>query len=363
MAHGQSTVRSRTIRDDAQLADSKRVGLNPQASYDVEFAARVYDEFLRGAIRANADWTTDVAITSAADLALNTSGNTITTSSTKLDDIKKGQWIRVSGSVSAGNNTWWKVITEGTYSITVAGGTLVGDGGAAIALHGSYIRNGSTQHSYSIQERYEDLTNKWRLMTGARPTGFNLNQADGAIIDGSFSFEGKQREKKTSGSGDGTVTAAAAEDPVSEVEGFAAAWIDNALLTVDIFELNIQAQIGTRPRKGLGNLARTALNLNAPEITGRMSFYFDDNSSAYDGDYEDFTKFSLAFALDLQGGDYYLFELPQCVFTNEPGETPGIDSDIMLALDFASEPGGSYNEDALGGTPVEKTIQICRVRA
>ena len=41
MPNGQDTVRSQTIRSDAQLSDSKRVGLSPTAQYSVEFHASV----------------------------------------------------------------------------------------------------------------------------------------------------------------------------------------------------------------------------------------------------------------------------------------------------------------------------------
>ena len=113
MAYGVETVRSQTVRSDAQLADSKRVGISPTANYDFELAARIYDDFMRSAVRSDADWSTSASVSGATDIAAVNSGNVFTSSSTDFtaSNIAKGQWIYVSGFTTAGNNGWFKVST------------------------------------------------------------------------------------------------------------------------------------------------------------------------------------------------------------------------------------------------------------
>lgn len=358
MPHGQETVRSQSLRTDAQLADSKRVGLSPTVSYDFEFAANTYDEHLRQVIRSDADWTSDLAI-SASDISFSSSGNTIDSVAGDFGSVTKGQWIKVTGAANSGNNSWWRVTAATIYSLTVAGGTLTDEGaGNTIVINGSQLLNGETLHSMSIQENYTDLTNRWRIAAGVRLNAFSLQQSAGGIITGSFAGDAKQRLQAAAGGGTGTVTAALSKDVVTEVDGFEQIWIDNTVITTDVFALGLDIATGNRPRKALGSLPRTAMNQNAPEVTGSIEMYLEDDTWTYDSDYQNFTAFSMAFWVDMQSGDHYLFELPQCKFTAEPATNPGLDSDLMLSFTFAAEPGSSY-----GSGSDEKTIQVCRVLA
>ena len=115
--------------------------------------------------------------------------------------------------------------------------------------------------------------------------------------------------------------------------------------------------IPNRPAKGLGNSQRTRMPQGSPEVTGSFSVYMEDSTWGLDTAWEAFTKQGLAFSLDLQNSDRYLIEFPQCAFTNEAGDNPGLDGDVMLGLDFAAEPGGSH-----GGSTLEKTVVITRVQ-
>lgn len=196
MAYGVETVRSQTVRSDAQLADSKRVGISPTANYDFELAAQTYDDFMRSAVRSDADWSTSASVSAATDIAAANSGNVFTSSSTDFtaSNIAKGQWIYVSGFTTAGNNGWFKVSTIAANSLAVTGATLTDEAaGDSITMEGSYVWSGSTEHSYSLQQQYQDLTDRYHLMTGARLNAFSLNQTPGGIITASIAFDGKDR--------------------------------------------------------------------------------------------------------------------------------------------------------------------------
>jgi hypothetical protein len=358
MAYGVETVRSQTVRSDAQLADSKRVGISPTANYDFELAARIYDDFMRSAVRSDADWSTNASVSGATDIAAVNSGNVFTSSSTDFtaSNIAKGQWIYVSGFTTAGNNGWFKVSTIAANSLGVTGATLTDEAaGDSITMEGSYVWSGSTEHSYSLQQQYQDLTDRYHLMTGARLNAFSLNQTPGGIITASCAFDGKDRAQ-ASASG-GTVNAAPAEDVASEVDGFGALWIGGTAVSYDVMELSLNVSIPNRPAKGLGSLARTRMPQGSPEVTGSFSVYLDDNTWALDTDWENFTKQALSFSIDLGNDDRFLIDLPQVAFTTEPGTNPGLDGDVMLSFDFAAEPGGSH-----GSGSAEKTIVISRTQ-
>lgn len=361
MPHGQDTVRSATLRSDAQQADSKRVGITPSANQPFELAAGMYyDEFMRGSIRSDNDWTTEAAVAGTLNISANASGNTYTSGAVDLTDgglITKGVWIYVAGFVTAGNNGWKKVTSAASGTLVVAQ-TLTDEGNKSATMKVAWMTNGVEKASYSLQEYYLDLTNKGRSEVGARINTFSLSQTPSGIITGAIAFDGIQRAAITSRIGDGSVTAAPAKDVRTEVDGFETVWIDNVALTTDVMGLDLNIATPTRRGKPLGSLPSTRIGLGAVDVTGSISMYLEDNTWTYDGSYEGFTPFSLAFSLDMGGGDRYIIELPQAHFSNEPASNPGQDSDIMLDFDFDAESGGSFG---LGN--LERTIFIGRVRA
>lgn len=360
MAHGVESLRSQQKRSDAQLSELKKTGEAPTASFDFEFAADIYDDFMRSAIRSDSDWSTAVAVSGATDISAIASGNKFQSSSTDFTAINldRGQWIYVSGFTESANNGWFKVteITDAN-NITVSCGTLTNEGsGDAISIAGSYIWSGSTEHSYTLQQQFTDLTNKYHTMTGSRLNSFSLSQTPNGIITGSFGFDGKQRAQATAKAGDGTVTAAPSKSVASEVDGFDKVCIGGTELSLDVMELSLNVNIPNRPAKGLGNAARTRMPQGSPEVTGSITLYLDDDSWAYDTDWQNFTKQPLSFTLDMGSGERYAFDMPSIAFTAEPQTSGGIDTDVMLQFSFAAEPGGSHGS---GGD--QKTLVISRV--
>ncbi len=358
-AHDQATIRSAQIRADAQAADSKRVGADANATFNVEWSAAAFDELLRGGIRADSDWTTESTI-AGTDIAAVTSGNQFTSTVVDISaDLTIGQWIFVAGFAGAANNGWFKVTALSTYALTVAGGTLSDEAATpAITIKSSQIRNGIDTASYSLQEHFQDLTARYNLITGARIGDWSLNITPSAIITGSFGFQGKDIDQAAAAAGDGTVTDAPGNDVMSEVDAFDDVWIDNTALGWDLFQTTMAVSTATRPQTQLGQLAKRGIGLGTLTLNGTMETYLDDDSWALQNDFFDFTKFSWAYALTDGNGNRYHFEYPQVALSEEPGDVPGTDTDKMLALSFEADAGGSY-----GATSAEKTIQICRVQA
>ena len=118
---------------------------------------------MRSAIRSDSDWSTAVAISGATDISAVATGNKFQSSSTDFtaQNIARGQWIYVSGFTESANNGWFKVteITDAN-NLAVSCGTLTNEGsGDSISIAGSYIWSGSTEHSYTLQQQFTDLTN------------------------------------------------------------------------------------------------------------------------------------------------------------------------------------------------------------
>jgi len=363
MSESPSTVRSNQLRSDAQFAGTKRTSVEPAATFDFELQGDNLDILMRAALRnttASGDWSTAVNFTaSSGDIAAASVGNKYTsiTQDFTTSNLVVGQWIYVSGFATAANNGWQQIsaITDAN-NLAIAGTAIVTEaaGSLEISMDGSYVRNGAELTSFSAQMEYLDQTNLFRLITGNRINSFGLNISAQSIITGSVGMSGKSMTRPTIKSGNGSVTAFTDNDVMSEVDAFTGFWIDGAeVTTYEMVSTSLNISANSRPQSGLGNLAKVGMQLGPLEVSGSMEFYLEDaNFATLQDMLLSYTSFSLAYAVtDGAGHQYHIF-MPKCHLTSEPGSVAGVDSDVMLSLDFSAEPAAIGLET--------KTIQISR---
>jgi len=356
MPEALEVVRSATMRSDKQRSINSKVLGAGGAAYDFELCAATYDELMRGAIFSDADWSTAVNI-SKTDVAAVTSGNVMTcVAGWAGNNIAVGQWIYVDGFTgTTANNGWHQVTALSGTSLTVRGITLVDDAaGETVTVKGSQLLNGSTQSSYSVQQHYVDQTNKYHNLLGARIDSFGVDISSGAIVSGNVAFTSLSRNEATATIGSGSPTAAAGNTVISEADGFGKLSYAYTHPSYDIMGMSVSIATGARPRKPLGSQAYTQIQQNALEVTGTLEVYLEDGTWALDTALEAFTKNGMAFDL-VQGSNRFHFHFPKIVFTGEPNDLGGVDSDIMLSLSWEAEVAAHYT----GGS--EQTVQITRV--
>ena len=354
--HDLETVESQQVRSDAQSAGFKRTGTDASASLQVEWSAGAFDELLRGALRSDADWSTNPDL-SATDVTVALVGSTYTTTG-DIDfstNITKGQWVYIAGFTETANNGWKRCTSVSSTVLTVAQSLANEASGDSVTFNSSQIVNGTTQSSYSLQAEYLDLTNRLNIITGARVGSWSMDVSPGAILTGEFEFSGKDIAQAAAKAGDGTVTAAAGNSVMSEVDAVNNIFIDDVATTADVTNFSLALNSNPRSNRALGNLANVAIGQGKTSVTGGLEMYLDDTSWAEQGNLFNFTKFQVAIDFD-DGTNRYLVELPQCVYTSESGELPAVDSDKTLSFQFGCEPGGSF-----GSGSSTKTIQICKV--
>lgn len=349
----QTFIRSNQIRTDGQKGPAKRVAQDPAARLDFEWSATAFDELLRGGIRSDSDWSTTVSI-AATDIAATSVGNKFTTTVTALTtNVAVGQWVKVAGFLTAANNGWFRVVSVSTYQLVVAGGTLaIEAAGNAVTIKGSYIRNGADLPSYTIQQEFTDLTNRFRVGKGMKISGWNANFNPRSIINAAFNFQGMTCAQAATTAGTG-VTAATGGEVMSEVDAVEEVWIDLAAVAWDLTTFRFGVATPTRPRSALGSLSKLGIGLGNLNLTGHLETYLDDDSWSVETDYLAGTKFGLAIAFVDEDGLSYLVEMPRIVLSTEPGSLSGPDADNMYAFDFEAEPGSAQ----------DVTIQICRTNS
>ena len=356
-AQDVQTIESSTVRSDAQSAGFKRTAADAAASFNAEWSAGAFDEFIRGGIRSNADWSTAIS-QSETDISFAAPSTIATADGNFTSDIVKGDMIYVASSLTNTNQGWHRVAAVATASITVASALIVTESASTagtVTIVGRNIQNGSTMSSYTLQQEFIDLTNHYLVIAGARIGSWSIEVAPGSIMTSSFNFAGKSVAAATSKAGNGSVTAAAGNSVMSEVDSIGSFIVDDAIVTFDVTNFTVNVDAENRANSGLGNLAKVGIEQGKVSVTGTIEMYLDDAAWAQLAKLLAFTSFNLTVPWD-DGTNRYIVHIPKAFWLSESGDIPSVNSDKMLSLNFGAEPGGAYTSSNL-----TKTIAFAKV--
>lgn len=353
----QETVRSNEIRDDAQRGGAVRTGLNPEGTINLELSAKTFDDLIQGLMRST--WSTAVAI-SDSDIQANNSNSSFDSATVDFTGTNAvvGQWVYVQGFDTDGANGWFKItaIAAGELTVSPAPSADTNSGNNTITIEGSYIRNGTDSPYFAFQLEHQDLTDKYRLISDAKIGQMDLSSNARERVTGSLQFIGRSHELKTAKSGNGSVDSAPTTEILNSTDHVTGVFINGSAYDGGIMNFSLSANMNARRQNAVGEVMSEDIGLGSLDLAGNLSIYLTDNAwTNLLQKYIDFTKISIAFAFVDADGNGYVIELPQIALTNEPGNVPGPDEDIMLEFDFEAEPGTVGNE--------EKTIQISRRQA
>jgi len=354
----QDTVRSESIRGDAQRSAAVRVGANPEATLNMEITAKVFDDLLSGFVRG--EWSAPVAVSETVISADNAESRFVSGDTTALDwtgeGITVGQWVYVAGFDESGANGWFKVtsITDANLGVTPAPAADANTTDPnAITVGGSYVRNGASDFYFALQCQYKDLTSKYRLISDARIGQMDLSIDSRSIVNGSFQFTGVQHDLKTEASGNGEVTDAENTEILNSSDHATGVYIDGEKYDGCVLGFTLSGDMAPRRRNCVGQLFSESVGLGSLNLSGSLSVYLSDEAwTSLLQNYMDFDKIGLAFPFVDSEGNGYVFEVVRAALTTEPGNIPGPDGDVQLDFEFEAEPG------TLGSD--EKTLQISR---
>lgn len=348
--HSTDTTRSEEVRPDGQRGQMVRTNVTAAPSINIEFSAQTFDDLIEGVMRS--EWSDgvnkegdDVKVTSSGD------GKRGKIESDTLDfsDVTPRQWVHVSGLDTADANGWYKVIEASSNSLTVEPVTATDDNsaGKTVKIVGSYIRNGTQTHSFAFQRDFGDLGEDYvELIPGCRANQLDLSIDDGEIVTGSISFEGLKKELREGLAGNGKVNDAPGTEIFNAVDHVKAIMADvegeMAPIGVDVTSASIALDQNARRQGAIGVLGAAGISHGSLDATGSLTLYLTGDSWDYLQRYLDFKKFGLALVFD-DGTHGYVIEFPRIALTDEPGNVPGPDDDVMLEFDFGAEPGEDYD--------------------
>lgn len=353
----QETVRSDEITGDAQRGAAVRVGKNPEGAINMEFSAQTFDDLIEGFLRST--WSTAAAVSDTGITAVNSSSSfDRATGDYTADDITKGQWVYVGGFADSDINGWYKVTAIASTVLTVSPAPADDSNteGNTITIEGSYIRNGTADNYFAFQLHHQDLTNRYRLIDDSRIGQMSISSNARERVTGSFNFTGCNHSLESAAAGDGTVTDAPTTEVLNTTDHVTGVFIDDDNYDGCVMSFDLTGNFNSRRQNCVGQLTSNDVKLGSLDTSGNISIYLTDTAwTALLAKYDAFTKIGIAFAFVDSSGNGYVIDLPQVALTNEPGNVPGPDNDVMLDFSWQGEPGTIGDET--------KTIQISRRQA
>lgn len=205
----------------------------------------------------------------------------------------------------------------------------------AAALGGSWstddLTNGITVPFFSIEKGFTDI-NQYILFRGMAVNTMSLDFAAESILTGSFGFLGKDSIiAGTSG-----VPAVAAGGTLTEVmnatSNFADMSIGGSTYPCGINSISLNTDGGLRAQNAIGNLGACSIAAGTFSPTGSISVYFSD-ATIY-SNYIANSPFALTWKVRDAAGNSYVFSMPRVKITNATVVAGGLDTDVMLDLDY-----------------------------
>jgi len=363
-----SSIQTAEIRADRQVTDLIRSGLNAAGGFNFELSYGAFDDFMEGALWG--DWvgvggTTTEFITSGTTsthgFLINSTAKTICVGSSQTIDIEPGQWVRLEGSDENDGYLFVTAVQTTTKVLTVQQ-TLVAEiellAVDAAILRGARLRNGTTEHAYSIERKHElGVTDVYFRFLGMVVNTFNISVSANAILTGDIGFIGK-----TGTYGAATVasaTSAAAANDIMEAITDVGDIMEGSTLTelssVFIRDLRVSLNNNVRGKPAIGTLGNADVGVGEFNVTGSMSIYFA-NSAMY-AKLANNTDSGISFKTEdgsTEGsGNAYVWTMPRVKFSSDAINASGSNQDVMENIAYQAIRHASYNY----------TLQVCRFAA
>lgn len=286
----------------------------------------------------------DVVILNSITVSSTVAGFAITAagfaSAISAGQLVVGQKIYVEGLAGAVGQYTITALTSTLITTSPAPGAVV-VAGSKVNIKGSLLRNPSVaaniaQRKFSIETGYTDV-GQYMLQTGMVPGKWSLDLSTGAIITGSFSFEGRATTMGSTtvlGAAPYTVVPAQDGEVVNATVSVGSLTKNGAVLTSSLQKLSISGEAGLRSQAAIGSKFPKGIGAGRFNLTGSISAYFED--SVLFNHFLNSDTVSLGFTITDLNGYKYAYTLPAVKFVEDKVVPGGIDQDVVNAINYTA---------------------------
>lgn len=338
VSDGVSTVVFSLDNDSAYTKGTVPVTIGADADATASnFSVALNEQRARGNLRVKAVVSTDtVTIT---NLEQDMSGNgsidggtapVTITAFTGGDDSLNGVFTVI--------NTTDDVLTVSPQPNTDANGA-----GLPIVIKGSHLRNpGSvsqiTRQSMTIETGFTDV-GQYFVQNGMRVGSFSMSIAAGEIVNGTFTFNGKEttalQATKLGDTATYTVLPTNGTDVMNATTNVAQLYKNGAVLSSGVASIDISGESNLRNQSVVASKFPGGVGVGRFNLTGKITTYFETLDLF--NDFLNHRTISLGWDFKDNDGNYYFFTIPSAVITSDPLAPPGVDEDVMEEMDWVAK--------------------------
>lgn len=346
LSEAVSTASSQEIRFDRMKSGISIIDSSPSGDVNMELSFDSFDAELEALLMGT--WSGALAIagtTGDISTAAATSKITSTTAS-KFADVEVGQWIELRGFTqnSGENNGYYRVtaidVNEQELTVSPAPASDETPAGAAAELHGSMLRNGIIERSFTLVKHFQDLdTPLFHYFRGMRVGSMSLDLQTGSLVTGSFSYMGKNGELTDIALAGQSFNAAPNTEVLNAVNNIQAIYQNDIAVSEGVINsLGLQISNNHREQKGLGVLGNVGVVAGQLSVTASISQYFESKTEYQK--FKDSSTFSLSKILRDADGNAYIVTLPAAKYVEMTDNAGGLDSDVILegSIDAIRDP-------------------------
>jgi hypothetical protein len=335
-----ANIRSNEIRTDRQITDLVQTGAEAGGGIEFELSYDAYNTFMEGALWST--WTSDLGVSADTTIAADVDG--FTSGASVLENAATGMWIYITGFSNGTIDGYYKVLTSNASNdITTSPVPPATEGtGQGIDVVGAYLRNGTTENSYSIEKKYADLSPiVYEVFAGMVVNSMNMSVAANSILTGSFEFIGKSATAGTGAMSSGSVTDATTKDVMNAVANVANIREDGSVVSSCLVQgIDLSLANNVRGLQAVGELGFCDIGVGQVEVTGTLTAYFK-NKTLLDK-YLAGTESSFDFRVGDTAGNAYIFEFPRVKFESDTHPADTANSDIIQTLGFTAIRDATY---------------------
>lgn len=267
----------------------------------------------------------------------------------------KGQYIRVQGATTAGNNQIYQITAVVAGTLTVTPNPTSNEACAATTkIQGSYVRNGLVFDAFLFEKMM--ASNLFLHYSASFPTGGGLDVGVGDYLKGSLSFLNKSEVKGVATkSASGNVIAAPVGAVIDSMAGITNVKFNGSAVAAAVQKVGIKwNKEGAAGQYAIGQSAAQGMRKGTFTCTGSLSTYFKD-FTLYDA-FQAETAGAISFtaadgAAAGTTNNTYIITICQGTIMNPKIVAGGPGQDVMAEFEVEGNPDTT-------GTYGYKTLQI-----
>lgn len=254
-----------------------------------------------------------------------------------------------SGGLASGGFFKILSVADDVLTVSPAPATDANGGTLGVTIKGSMLRNpdgtGSLPHqqivaqSFSAESAYNDV-NQFFVHNGLRVGSFSMDVSSGAIVTGTYSFEGKETKRQITNVSKLALSPYVAlrstgTEVMNATTNVGSIEKDGVELSSALQSIALQGDATLRQQPAVGSKFARGIGTGRFNLTGTVTAYFEAGSPFYD-DFINHETSSLAFKFTDVDGNTYKYTLPAVKFSSDNIAAQGIDQDVVEPLEFVA---------------------------